>query len=131
MTVVAGVLTALTPTLPNIVIAVCTGVFTIVAGFGGIRMTQRYGEKQRERERTAAANAKVEAVVQELIEAVSELRIDLSVHQPAYNGWRPRLMLLGDRRSNRSWPTGSSRRPCWAPVRSGLRARVRVVRRRG
>jgi len=81
----------LAPVLPQLV----TGGFTVVAGLGGVVLTQRYNARQSARERASAAKAKVEEVVRELFEAVGELHLALSTYQPVHNTWQPRLMVLG------------------------------------
>jgi hypothetical protein len=88
---VTTVIEALGPALPNIV----TAAGAITAGLGGVRLTQRYNERQRAREKASALNTKIEETTRELFEAVSELHLALSTHQPVHNTWQPRLMLLG------------------------------------
>jgi hypothetical protein len=81
----------LAPVLPQLI----TGGFAVVAGFGGVVLTQRYNARQRDRERASAANAKIEVVTQDLVEAASELHLALLTYQPIHNAWQPRLMVLG------------------------------------
>ncbi|MEU8819368.1 hypothetical protein [Actinoplanes sp. NPDC048796] len=86
-----SVASILTPVLPQLI----TGGFAVIAGLGGVVLTQRYNARQRDRERTSAANAKIEAVTQELVEAAGELHLALLAYQPVHNAWQPRLMVLG------------------------------------
>jgi hypothetical protein len=86
-----SVATVLVPVLPQLI----TGGFAVVAGLGGVVLTQRYNARQRDRERVSAANAKIEAVTQELVEAAGELHLALLTYQPVHNTWQPRLMVLG------------------------------------
>lgn len=88
---VTTVIEALGPVLPNIV----TAAGAITAGLGGVHLTQRHNERQRARERASALNTKIEDTTRELFEAVTELHLALSTHQPVHNTWQPRLMVLG------------------------------------
>jgi hypothetical protein len=83
--------TVIAPVLPQLV----SVGGAVIAGLGGVVLTQRYNDRQRARERAAAANTKVEDLTRELFEAVSELHVGLITYQPIHNTWRPRLMVLG------------------------------------
>jgi hypothetical protein len=83
--------TVIAPVLPQLVSV--GGV--VIAGLGGVVLTQRYNDRQRARERATAANTKVEELTRELFAAVSELHLALSAYQPVHNTWRSRLMVLG------------------------------------
>ncbi|GAB1646792.1 hypothetical protein [Krasilnikovia sp. MM14-A1259] len=83
--------TVLVPVMPQLV----TGLFTIAAGLSAVVLTQRHNERQRSRDRAAAANTKIEEATRELFEAVSELHLTLNLYQPVHAALRPRLMLVG------------------------------------
>jgi hypothetical protein len=90
-----SVTTVLTPVLPQLVTGLCAIFGAVIAGFGGIVLTQRYNAKQRDRDRASAAKTKVETVTQELIDASGALHLALLTYQPLYNTWQPKLVTLG------------------------------------
>lgn len=92
---VTTVIEALSPVLPQLVTGLCTAAGAITAGLGGVHLTQRYNERQRARERASALTTKLEETTRELFEAVTELHLALSMHQPMHNTWQPRIMTLG------------------------------------
>ncbi|MFG1722772.1 hypothetical protein ACGFII_29515 [Micromonospora chalcea] len=91
MSTVSTLLSGVVDVLPQIVTGGCT--------LGAAWLTNRFGERQRARERArdkvASTNKKIEELGQELFEAVGALHLALKAYVPAHNSWQPKLMTLG------------------------------------
>ncbi|HKC29646.1 MAG TPA: hypothetical protein VKB75_16645, partial [Jatrophihabitans sp.] len=83
------------PELVKVLPQVVTGGFTLAAGFGVAVMNQVTQTRQRDRERIAAAAAKANDVVRELLAATADLQLVLVQVAPLWNSWQPKLMMLG------------------------------------
>ncbi|MBM0230531.1 hypothetical protein JNW91_00750 [Micromonospora sp. STR1_7] len=92
---VTTVFVDLTPVLPQLVTGVCTAAGAVTAGLGTVMLSHRYNEHERARERESATNTNIEETTRELFDAVTELHLAVSTHQPMHNAWLPRMMPLG------------------------------------
>jgi hypothetical protein len=96
-----------------------TGVFTLTAGWGAVRLTSRNNERQRAGDRAAAANAEIKQIAQELYVSVGALHVALKAHIPAHNSWTPKLTTIG--MSVLEYAAGKSRSGHYVGVAEGAR----------